>query len=128
EVGEGTTDILLESAHFAPERIGRTARRLGLRTEASIRFERGADPEAVPSAAARAAELLAEVAGGNVAQGAIDVYPRPVRPRAIRLRVTRTNALLGVSMPSSEMAEDPSPLGCRIEAQSKTTLRPTPPA
>ena len=127
EVGEETSDILLESAYFAPERIGRTARRLGLRTEASIRFERGADPEAVPAAAARAAQLLAEVAGGTVARGAIDVYPRPVKMRAIRLRVTRTNELLGVSIPASEMADDLSSLGSRIESQTRTTLRVTPP-
>jgi phenylalanyl-tRNA synthetase beta chain len=127
EVGEETTEILLESAYFAPERIGRTARRLGLRTEASVRFERGADPEAVPAAAARAAELLGEVSGGTVARGAIDVYPRPVKVKPIRLRVARTNALLGVAIPAEEMASDLSSLGSRIDAQTRTVLRVSPP-
>jgi phenylalanyl-tRNA synthetase beta chain len=127
EVGEGTTEILLESAYFAPERILRTARRLGLRTEASVRFERGADPEAVPSAAARATQLLAEVCGGVVARGAIDVYPKPIKPKPVRLRVGRTNELLGVTIPAQVMASSLEPLGCRVESQTRTSLRVVPP-
>ena len=127
EIGDTTTEILLESAYFAPERIGPTARRLGLRTEASVRFERGADPEGVPAAAARAAQLLAEVAGGTVARGAIDVYPKPVKARPIRLRVARTNALLGVSIPGADMAADLASLGCSIDSQTRTGLKVTPP-
>ena len=127
EVSDATTDILLEAAYFAPERIGRTARRLGLRTEASVRFERGADPEGVVAAAARAAQLLAEVAGGSIAHGAIDVYPKPLKTKAIRLRVQRTNAFLGVTIPSDEMAGDLASLGCTIDSQSRSMLRVTPP-
>ena len=123
EVGEETTDILLESAYFAPERILRTARRLGLRTEASVRFERGADPEAVPSAAARAAQLLAEVTGGTVAPGAIDVYPKPIKVRPIRLRVARANEILGVTIPADEIRAGLTSLGCRVESQTRTSLR-----
>ena len=127
EVGESTTDILLESAYFDPTRIGRTARRLGLRTEASVRFERGADPEGVPAAADRAAQLLAEVCRGTVARGAIDTYPKPIKARPIRLRVARTNALLGVTVTAGEMADDLTSLGCAVESQTRTTLRVLPP-
>jgi phenylalanyl-tRNA synthetase beta chain len=127
EVGEATTEILLESAYFAPERILRTARRLGLRTEASVRFERGADPEGIPAAAARAAQLLAEVCGGSVARGAIDVYPKPIKPKPIRLRVGRTNEILGVTIPPPEMASSLEPLGCSVQSQTRTSLRVVPP-
>lgn len=127
EVGEGTTEILLESAYFDPPRILRTARRLGLRTEASVRFERGGDPEAVPSAAARAAGLLAEVTGGSVAAGAVDVYPRPAKAKPVRLRVARTNALLGITSTSDEMATGLEALGCHVASSTRTALRVVPP-
>ena len=128
EVGEETSEVLLEAAYFAPERILRTARRLGLRTEASVRFERGADPEAVPAAAARAAQLFAEVCGGAVAPGAIDAYPRPIKRRPIRLRVARTNGLLGVTFAAKDMATSLEALGCRVESQTRTSLRVTAPS
>lgn len=127
EVGEGTTEVLLEAAYFDPKRILRTARRLGLRTEASVRFERGADPEAVPSAASRAAALIAEIGGGTVAQGAIDVYPKPIKPKPIRLRVARANAVLGITQIPAEMASALTALGCRVESQTRTALRVVPP-
>jgi phenylalanyl-tRNA synthetase beta chain len=127
EVGEGTTEILLESAYFDPQRIGRTARRLGLRTEASVRFERGADPEGVPAAAARAAQLLAEVCGGTVARGAIDAYPKPLKQKPIRLRVARANDLLGVAVPAADVAAGLTSLGCTVQTQTRTALRVLPP-
>ncbi|HEV8254530.1 MAG TPA: phenylalanine--tRNA ligase subunit beta, partial [Vicinamibacteria bacterium] len=123
EVGESTADILLESAYFDPQRIGRSARRLGLRTEASVRFERGADPEGVPAAAARAAQLLAEVCAGTVARGAIDVYPRPVKQKPTRLRVARANDLLGVTVPAADIAAGLTALGCTVQSQTRTALR-----
>ena len=127
EVGEGTTEILLEAAYFDPKRILRTARRLGLRTEASVRFERGADPEAPPAAAARAAALIAEISGGTVSPGPIDVYPKPVKSKPIRLRVARANAVLGIKEPPDEMASGLTSLGCRVESQTRTALRVVPP-
>ena len=69
EVSPSTVDVLLESAYFEPHGVRRTARRLGLQTEASARFERGADPEAVDRAADRAAKLISEWAGGAVLAG-----------------------------------------------------------
>ncbi|MFQ5458282.1 MAG: phenylalanine--tRNA ligase subunit beta, partial [Myxococcota bacterium] len=114
EVGAGTTDILLESAYFAPAGIRRTAKRHGLKTEASHRFERGCDPEMVVPALGRAAALLAELAGGHVASGVLDVYPAPLARPAIRLDPARANALLGVSLSAGDMANILGRLGMQV--------------
>ncbi|BEH10499.1 MULTISPECIES: phenylalanine--tRNA ligase subunit beta [Geobacter] len=103
EIRDTTTNILLESAYFNPSAIRRTAKRLGLHTESSHRFERGADVAIVTRALDRAAALLAELAGGTVAAGIIDAYPTPVSHRTIRFRVDRCNALLGVELSADEM-------------------------
>jgi len=95
EIKDETTNILLESAYFNPSAIRKTAKRLGIHTESSHRFERGADIEIVTRALDRAASLIAELSGGEVAQGIIDVYPREVPPRTISFRLTRCNQLLG---------------------------------
>jgi phenylalanyl-tRNA synthetase beta chain len=128
EVSPATTDVLLESAYFDPARIRATARRLGLRTEASVRFERGADIEAVAPAADRACELLAEICGGSVARGAIDVAAkrRPAKP--VRLRVARANELIGVTVQADEMASMLRSLGMEVTAAGRTALRVVPPA
>jgi phenylalanyl-tRNA synthetase beta chain len=94
EVSDATADVLLESANFERTGIARTARRLSLATEASRRFERGADPEAVPRAADRAAALMAEWAGGTVLAGAADVGRLPER-RRIQLRPERATLVVG---------------------------------
>lgn len=104
EVGEGTTEVLIESANFEPRGVLRTARRLGLRTEASIRFERGADTEAVPPAASRAARLMVTWAGGAVLSGEIDVGGAPPR-RSVSVRPARAADLLGVHLPGEEVRE-----------------------
>ncbi|MCZ7536319.1 MAG: phenylalanine--tRNA ligase subunit beta [Acidimicrobiia bacterium] len=78
EVSGETREIILESAHFAPHGIARTSKRLGLRSEASARFERGVDPDGAGSGADLAMRLLAEVAGADVVAGRIDAYPEPV--------------------------------------------------
>ena len=126
EVSDKTTRLLLESAFFEPLRIRRTAARLGLRTEASIRFERGADPDGVAAPAARAAELLAQVAGGRIARGTIDVYPKPIARRPIRLRAARARALLGIEEDTETMGSRLRALGCSVEV-SRTALRAIPP-
>jgi phenylalanyl-tRNA synthetase beta chain len=95
EVVEGTRDVLLESAYFAPRGILRTSRRLNLLTEASIRFSRGTDPEGTGEAARRCAELMIAWSGaGAVARGAIDVGAAPAR-RAVAMRAARATRLLG---------------------------------
>jgi len=102
EIGEGTADVLLESAWFEPIPIRRAARRLGLHTEASHRFERGADPEMVPVAADVAAALIAGLSGGTVAPGRVDVHPRPWKPRAMELSVAALSAFTGLEIPAED--------------------------
>ncbi|MGH2656234.1 MAG: phenylalanine--tRNA ligase subunit beta [Actinomycetota bacterium] len=104
EVTEATGDVLLEAAVFEPRSVFRTSRRLGLRTEASMRFDRGVDPEAVSGAAERAAALLAEWAGGTPLAGAVDVGEPPAR-RTVDLRPKRASMLLGVTLSSAEVRE-----------------------
>jgi len=104
EVSEATRDVLIESAAFAPARIRRTVKRLGLRSEASYRFERGVDRAGVARAADRAARLLAELAGGTPAAGAVDVSAGPPEaPREIEIDPARVNRLLGTALASDEM-------------------------
>jgi phenylalanyl-tRNA synthetase beta chain len=126
EVSATTTRILLESAFFAPTRIAHTARRLGIRSEASVRFEHGTDVDNVPPSASRASALLASLAGGTVARGTIDVYPKPIVRKPIKVRVARANALLGIDEPTGEMAALLDALGCLVTS-SRSVLRVTPP-
>ena len=103
EVTDRTTRVLLESAWFAPASIRRTSRALGLRTDAAYRFERGADVEGLVSASARAAALIAETAGGTIAPGVVDAYPRKRKPQRVRLRMSRVKRVLGIA-PSPALA------------------------
>ncbi len=104
EISKQTQGILIESANFNPSSIRRTAKRLGMVTESSYRFERGVDPSICANAAVRAAELICELAGGEAASGVVDVCPRPVEPMAIRVRPERANAVLGTSISVRDMA------------------------
>ncbi len=97
EVRESSTRVLLEAACFAPVRVRRTARRLGIHSEASHRFERGTDPNGVRLSLDRAASLLAELAGGVVCRGVVDVYPRKIEEAVVPLRPKRTADFLGLS-------------------------------
>jgi phenylalanyl-tRNA synthetase beta chain len=104
EVRDGTTDLLIESAHFHPSRVRRTARRLGLKTEASYRFERGVDRDGIARAADRAALLLAEVAGGAVSAGAVVALgDPPAVVESVRLEPARVNRLLGTALSDAEI-------------------------
>src|SRR5262249_15033989 len=98
----GTTEVLLEAAFFKPAQVRSTSRALGLNTEASYRFERGTDPEIASVASARAAVLIAEIAGGEVAEGVIDVYPQPKTGHPVVVRRARCAALTGLEVELSE--------------------------
>lgn len=111
EVGEGTTRVLLESAWFNPSTVRRSSKRHGLHTEASHRFERGTDIDAVPKALDRAAALIAELGGGQVLQGAIDVYPKKATPKTVTLKPEAVSALLGTEVPAQETERILSALG-----------------
>lgn len=103
EVRSYTTDLLLESANFDFVTVRKTSRQLGLRTEASARFEKGLDPSLAVLAANRAAELLARLCGGQVAPGLIDVAQPLTEPSPIILRPDKVNAILGTEVSSQQM-------------------------
>jgi phenylalanyl-tRNA synthetase beta chain len=126
EVSAATTEILLESAYFEPSGIARTSKRLGLRSEASARFERGVDPNGAGTGAARAMELLTEVAGAQPVTDAIDVYPSPIAPARIPLRTERVNALLGTTLDDRAVSGYLAPLGVAVAdgAAVAPTYRP----
>ena len=98
EVSSDTTDILLECAYFDPARIRRTRQILGMNTEASYRFERGIDIDAMEEALRRAVQLIRAVAGGEEHEGAVDVYSKPARSRSVFLRPQRVEHLLGTEV------------------------------
>jgi phenylalanyl-tRNA synthetase beta chain len=99
EISDATTRVLLECAYFQPASIRRTAKKLGLSTEASYRFERGADWDGPLAAIARTCYWIQTLAGGRIAGSLQDVYPEAIAPVQISLRRDRAEALLGVSLP-----------------------------
>lgn len=120
EVGGQTRQVLLEAAAFAPARVRRGSRLLGLRTEASLRFERGLSPEGVDLASRRFCALLRELGGGTVAKGSVDVYiKRPAR-RVLALPKARLLGFLGVNVSENEAAEALSRLGLRLSDRGPT--------
>jgi len=105
EVREGTREVLLESAHFAAAVVRRTTRRLGLRSEAAYRFERGVDRAGVERALDRAARLIAELAGGDVAPGRVIAEGQyPLSCEEIALEPLRVNRLLGTRLSGAEIS------------------------
>lgn len=115
EVSEGTKDVLLEAASFSPARVRRGSRLLGLRTEASLRFERGLSPEGADLASRRFCALLAKFQGGRVARGAVDVYLRRPTPCTIVLRKSRIPGFLGAEVPADFVVSRLSRQGLRLE-------------
>ncbi len=103
EVGEGTTRVLLECAYFDPSTNRATARKLGMFTEASRRFERGVDFGLMFYALNRAARLIAEVSGGTMANGVVDVYPKELEAPRVKLRAARVEQVLGVRLPDEQV-------------------------
>lgn len=128
EVREQTTTVLLESAYFVPETVRRTARRLGLRSEASYRFERGVDPQGTVLALNRAAALLAELARGQVSRGVIDVCPQPLTPAVIPLRARRVATFLGTAVEGAEIKQCLRTLGMVVKRERRDTWRVTVPS
>jgi phenylalanyl-tRNA synthetase beta chain len=103
EVTAATKTILLESAHFDPVSVRKTARQFNLFSEASTRFSKGVHPETAVPAAERAAELFHKHAGGEVVGGIVDTYPAPIPPQTISLNRSEIERVLGVGMPDAEV-------------------------
>jgi phenylalanyl-tRNA synthetase beta chain len=114
EVSDTTTNLLLESAHFDPLSVRRTARTLGLRTEASYRFERIVDPEGVRRAVDRACQLLAEIGQPEAVPGVVDIAAHPHSPRVVALRVHRATELLGMEITAHIAADSLRALGFEV--------------
>src|SRR5436190_10137795 len=103
EISDTTTDVLIESAYFNPNSVRRTARKLGLQTEASHRFERNTDPEGVLAAQTRCVALICEIAGGTATEDALDVYPHRAQARSVNLRPVRVEAITSLKVEETEM-------------------------
>ena len=116
EITESTCDVLLESAYFNPSSVRATAKALGISTEASYRFERGADPGVVLAALDRASQLIVELAGGTICEGVVDVYPGQLPLTEIQLRPERVNFVLGTTLEASEMVQILNRLGFDVDA------------
>jgi len=127
EVTPETTDILLEAAYFHPGNTRRTVRRLkvmdGKGTDSSYRFERGIDLDAVDKASARAARLIAEVAGGKVAPGLIDAFPQPRAPRTLEIRHAEIRRVFGAEIPKAEVKRTLVSVGCEIQNETPEQLK-----
>ncbi|MFV2071605.1 MAG: phenylalanine--tRNA ligase subunit beta [Thermoanaerobaculales bacterium] len=105
EIHEDTNDVLLESAHFDALSVRRAARRLGVHTEASHRFERGCDPEMAAVACDRAAAMIAELAGGQVCRDRIDVYPRPWKARGMAISIEALSSFTGLAIAAERVVD-----------------------
>jgi phenylalanyl-tRNA synthetase beta chain len=115
EIGSGTRFMVLESAYFKPASVRRTSKRLGLKTEASSRFERGADVNGAPAAIARAAALLQQIGAAQPAGPMIDRYPSPQPPLTLTLRASRIERVLGVAVPDGAVPGILLPLGFALD-------------
>ncbi len=116
EVTEATRTVLLESADFCNGRTSRTSRNLGLISEASMRYERGVDENMCELVSQAAAALLAEVSGGTVRPGVVDVYGKPAEGRPLTFRIGRFNAMMGAAIPTDFIEDILVRLGCAVEA------------
>ena len=114
EVTESTKNILIESAYFNPTSIRKTSKKLQLATDSSYRFERGTDPSNTVFAAQRAAQLIAFIAGGEIAKGIIDEYPVKIKQKEITFRLARMKKLLGYEVPKSEVIKIFQKLGINL--------------
>jgi len=128
EISNTTTDILIESAYFNPASVRRTAKLLGLNTEASHRFERGIDPEGVMRAQERCVALICEAAGGTATEDALDVYPQPFKTRDVTLRPPRVEAITSLRVRIEEMRRILMALGFELNEQDGASLRFTVPS
>ena len=117
EIHNDTKDVLIESAYFAPVNIRRTSKLLGLRSESSYRFERGADVGICDWASQRAAQLILETAGGQLAEGVADVYPQPAKTKTLTLHFAKSKDLLGIGISHAEQIGFLTRLGLDIARQ-----------
>ena len=117
EINAQTVDVLIESAYFNPTNIRRTSKQLGLRSDASYRFERGADVSICDWASQRACQLILETAGGQLADGVVDCYPKPASLKQVNLHYSKTKDLLGIGISHADQVSFLAKLGFSVVAQ-----------
>lgn len=120
EVSDATTTILLEDAFFDPVSVRTTSRKLTLPSEASYRFERIVDIEKIDWASNRTAQLIAQVAGGKVAKGVVDIYPKKPDKKEVTLRLSRLTKLLGIKIPLDRALQILAALSFKPRAEGET--------
>ena len=118
EIDKNTKNIVIEAANFDQRIIRAVSKKLNLRTDASIRFEQGIDPNLTEEAMDRAAFLIQQLAQGKAAEGMIDVYPQKVLPKKIKLDLNYVESLLGIKIPQKEIIRILKSLGLKIESSS----------
>ena len=123
EISDDTVDIVIEAAYWKPSSIRRTARALGISTDASQRFERGADPNGVRFALDRTAQLVLEMGGGTLLKGILDVHAQKIRERTVPLRVRRVNDLLGTRLKKPEIVRHLALIGMVQSGEKGDALR-----
>lgn len=123
EIHDTTEDVLIESAYFSPTNIRRTSKALGLRSESSYRFERGADVGICDWASRRAAQLICDLAGGELLAKSVDAYPQPLPARSVSLRHSKVSELLGVPISPADQILYLESLGLqRVESTSASRV------
>ena len=127
-VSQNTTDIFLESAYFDPVSIRKTAKRHGLSTDASFRFERGIDPNAVEYALMRAALLITEVAGGQISSDVVYLYPKKIIDHQVVLNFDTAKRVIGCELPKETIKSILTSLDIKINNVTETSLGMTIPA
>ncbi|MEF9438564.1 MAG: phenylalanine--tRNA ligase subunit beta, partial [Candidatus Mariimomonas ferrooxydans] len=123
-----TRNIFLESAYFDPIYVRRTSKRHGLNTDASFRFERGADPEMTLLALKRTAMMIREIAGGKISSDIVDVYPNRINPFSVKLKYAHVDRLVGKKMDKDIVKRILEALEISIESESRDGLDLTVPA
>ena len=114
EISNSTKNIVIESAYFRPQSVRRTSKTLGITTEASQRFERGADPNITEWAVNRAATLVQAYAGGEILRGVADIYPKKLKPLILNFNTNRTNEILGTNLKSKNIIQALSKLEIKM--------------
>lgn len=126
EIEEDTTTIIVESANFSGDSVRATSKKLGLRTEASSRFEKGIDPNLCEAAADRVCRLIELIGAGKVCRGSVDNYPNPETAKTIDIRVDRINHVLGIDITRKDMVSMLESLEIKVEG-SGNVMTVTPP-
>lgn len=121
-IKEDTTAVFLESACFSPVSVRRTAKRHGLKTDASFRFERGTDPNGTIYALQRAALLICEIAGGQIPSALVDIYPEPVQETEVAFSYENASRLIGKEIPRDEIRSILTHLGMEIRKEDEKGL------